>query len=172
MLHGKARKMHKRIYIVCIGMGDIAVKVTIFDNDISTLERLKTLLTNHGHKVRAFPEPHICSFNLLGDNQCPSSTACADAVIVNMKRPTLSVVEALTGLSENGCKIPLCNKAIMSSAITDEEERQIMGEGLHVIRKPFRLTEVLEWVKQVGAGVEAISSVDQPCAPVECPRSG
>ncbi len=164
--------MHKRIYIVCIGMGNIAVKVTIFDNDRSTLERLKTLLTNHGHEVRAFPEPHICSFNLLGDNQCPSGTACADAVIVNMKRPAASVVEALTGLTENGCKIPLCSKAIMSSTMTDEEETQIRGEGLHVLRKPFRLTDVLEWVEQVGAVVEAISSVDQPGAPVECSRPG
>ncbi len=143
--------MQKRIYIVCIDMGNTVVKVTVFDNDISTLERLKIFLTKHGHEVQTFPEPHICSFNLLGDNQCPSSTACADAVIVNMKKPTSALVESLTGLIENGCKISLRNRAIMSANMTGGQEEQIRGKGLHVIRKPFRLTELLEWVELAGS---------------------
>jgi DNA-binding response OmpR family regulator len=134
------------------------VKIIIFDNDITILDMLKIFLTNHGHEVQVFPEPHICSFNLLDDNQCPSNTACADAVLINRRNPTPVFVEALAGLIENGCKFSLRNRAIMSTSMTDELESQIRDEGLHVIRKPFRLAEVLEWINRR----EQLPEVNQP----------
>jgi DNA-binding response OmpR family regulator len=130
--------------------GESLVKIVIFDNDATTLELLKIFLTRHGHEVQVFPEPHICSFNLLDDNQCPSTAACADAVMINMRTPALVIIDFLTGLMENGCKMSMGNRAIMSAAMTDQQEQQLRDEGLHVIRKPFRLAEVLEWVHRAG----------------------
>ena len=124
------------------------MKIVIFDNDATNLELLKIFLTGHGHEVQVFPEPHICAFNLLDDNQCPSTTACADAVIINTEDPGSGIIDFLTGLIENGCKLSLHKRAIMSAAMTDEQESQLRGKGLHVIRKPFRLAEVLEWVER------------------------
>lgn len=124
------------------------MKIVIFDNDATTLEDLKTFLTGHGHEVQVFPEPHICSFNLLDDNQCPSSMACADAVLINTENPGSGIIEFLTGLIENGCKLSMSNRAIMSAAMTDEQKSRLKSKGLHVIRKPFRLTEVLEWIER------------------------
>ena len=128
------------------------MKIVIFDNDATTLKVLKIFLTGHGHEVQVFPEPHICSFNLLDDNQCPATTACADAVLINMDKPGPGIIEFLTGLIENGCKLSLRNRALMSAAMTGEQERQLRGEGLHVLRKPVQLCEVLEWLQREGSG--------------------
>jgi DNA-binding response OmpR family regulator len=134
------------------------VKIIVFDNDTTILDILKIFLTNHGHEVQVFPEPHVCSFNLLDDNQCPSTTACADAVLINSRNPTPEFVETLTGLIDKGCKLSLGNRAIMSTSMTDEQASRIRDEDLHVIRKPFRLTEVLEWVNRR----EQLTKVNQP----------
>lgn len=123
------------------------MKVIVFDNDNSTLDLLSVFLTCRGHDAQVFPEPHICSFNLLDDNQCPSSEPCADAVIINMKTPTSEALEALTGLIENGCKLRPANRAIMSAAMSKQQEAEIRGRGFHPIRKPFRLSEIQGWLE-------------------------
>ncbi len=125
------------------------MKVIVFDNDNSTLDLLSVFLTCRGHDALVFPEPHICSFNLLDDNQCPASEPCADAVIINMKTPTSETLEGLTGLIENGCKIRPANRAIMSTVMTKQRAAEIRGMGFHPISKPFRLSEIVGWLENL-----------------------
>lgn len=71
-------------------------------------------------------------------------------MLINSRTPAPALIESLTGLVENGCQMAMGDRAIMSAAMTAAEEQRLRDEGLHVIRKPVRLAEVLAWVQRAG----------------------
>ena len=124
------------------------MKVTIFDNDISTLNLLKLFLTNQGHQPQVHTEPFSCALDLFKGNQCPSDSPCADAMIINMRDPTAANLEVLVKRVAQGCKLTNSNKAIMSTCMSGPQEGAIRAMGIHTIKKPFRMADILGWLEQ------------------------
>jgi DNA-binding response OmpR family regulator len=124
----------------------VGLRVYIIDADASLLKLFSFLLQSKGHQVQDVAG--TCNNALIGSgkNTCPSDTLCADAIIVNTSPPVQEYIQQLTGNNHNGCKIPKRNIAIMTTYCTEEQRTALQEIGFSVIKKPFKLLEIDEWL--------------------------
>lgn len=124
----------------------MGLRVYILDAESSLLKLLSFLLQSKGHQAQDVAGE--CNNALIGSekNTCPSDTLCADAIIVNASPPIQEYIQWLTSNSQSFCKIPKRNIAIMTTSCTEEQRTALQEIGVSVIKKPFKLLEVDEWL--------------------------
>jgi len=131
----------------------MTTRILIFEDDDAARNMLSIFLRAKGYEVLDFPTPATCT--LISDNkcQCPRSHACADMIITDMNMPGMSGLELVRYQMERGCRIPIRNKAVISAALTPEDEREFHALGCRCLRKPFKLNALLAWVQSVEADI-------------------
>lgn len=67
---------------------------------------------------------------------------CADIIITDLRMPVMNGDEFLEIQSQRGCKLDIGNKAIISGVIDENSMHKIEDVGCHLIRKPFKLSEL------------------------------
>lgn len=122
------------------------MRIYIFEEDPALLDLLVLYLENKGHHVQGFLEGYKCPLYLLEECACPAEKPCAEAVIINTRKPNKGSLQILRDQEQKGCKLPKRNKAIMSASFTPELQELIEGHGFSVIKKPFRLAVLNEWL--------------------------
>jgi len=126
----------------------MGLRVFVFDEDKAFLKLLTVFLESKGHSVSAFTSKYDCPLFQGNQCECPATERCADAVIVNVRPPTMSNIGILIEQDSKGCKLPKQNKAVVSSQFTNELEAQIKAEGFHTMRKPSRLCQIDQWLNE------------------------
>lgn len=131
----------------------MTTRILIFEDDDAARNMLSIFLRAKGYEVLDFPTPATCT--LISENkcQCPRSHACADMIITDMNMPGMSGLELVRYQMERGCRIPIRNKAVISAALTPEDEREFHALGCRCLRKPFKLNALLAWVQSVEANI-------------------
>lgn len=109
---------------------------------------LNIALSAMGHEVFTYENPTICEVYSKSDSQCPQEFPCADIVITDNMMPKMSGVDYLSLMTERGCKIKRTHKALISAGLTDEQIKYVESLGCRYFRKPFKLSEITEWVKE------------------------
>lgn len=123
------------------------MKILVFEDDQSLANLLKVTLVKKGHDVSVFSDPTACPVYLNHEAICPRETPCADVVISDYKMPNMTGLDFYKLQRCRGCKALDKNKALITgSKITDALKKEIEDLGCHYIKKPFRITEVTEWV--------------------------
>jgi len=122
------------------------MRLFIFEEDPALLDLLMLYLKDKGHQVQGFQEGYKCPLYLLAECSCPAEKPCAEAVIINTKKPNRESIQILLDQEQKGCKLPKLNKAIMSASFTSEQQEYIESQGFSIIKKPYRLAELIEWL--------------------------
>ena len=134
------------------------LKILVFDQEQSLRELLRTLLAAQGHEVLAYRDPAICPiYSNLQDGWCccPQERPCADAVLIDMRMPSIGALDFLKLQRRRGCKALDANKAVMSASMTRALEEAIREFGCHHIKKPFHLGEIKSWINECAGRLAA-----------------
>ncbi len=124
------------------------MRIYVFEEDPSLLKLLTLFLEKNGHQVRGFPSEYSCPLCQSETDVCFAEKPCADAVIVNTRSPDQEKFQLLIEQNKKGCKLPNINKALMSTTFTDIQKKMICDQGFHLIKKPFRLAAITNWIKE------------------------
>jgi len=124
----------------------MSLKIKIFAKDSSVIKLLTLILEKKGHQVEVSTDDYSCPSCIRETCTCPSGMACADAVIINTRKPVLETLPILKEQAEKGCKLTKSKKVIMSSFFTDEQNEAIQSMGYPTIKKPFSMSKIDEWL--------------------------
>lgn len=127
----------------------MSLRIKIYAKDLSVLKLLTLILQNKGHQVQGVTDNYFCPSYSLEKCPYPPGTRCADAVIINTRKPVLETLPVLKEQNEKGCKLTKQQKAIMSCFFTDEQKQTIQSLGYPIIKKPFSLSTITKWLETV-----------------------
>jgi two-component SAPR family response regulator len=123
------------------------IRAFVFEDDENILFLISSILTERGYEVLSFPEPLFCPVYLNSDCRCPMEYMCGDIFITDINMPNVTGLEFIENLILNGCKIISQNKAlIISDAWTSAELKHAKILDCHIIYKPFKNDEIIEWL--------------------------
>ena len=123
-----------------------SLRIFVFDDDPSITRLLDLVLTSQGHCVQTFQDPSYCSI-YQQQHQCQQDFPCADVVITDIMMPKMNGIDLLRLQRDKGCRLPAENKALLSAKIDAEQQQAVEELGCHFIRKPFRLSDIVDWVE-------------------------
>ena len=138
-------------------------RVLLFEDDESTRNLVGMYLRVKGYEVLDFVSPVTCALVSEKKCECPRNHACADMVITDMNMPGMTGLQLIRYQIEKGCHAPPQNKAVISAALTREQEQEFCALGCRCLRKPFKLPDLLNWVRSCEENIPA----DRELEPVE-----
>lgn len=138
-------------------------RILLFEDDESTRNLVGMFLRAKGYEVLDFVSPVTCSLVSEKKCECPRNHACADMIITDMNMPGMTGLELIRGQIEKGCHAPPQNKVVISAALTREQEQELCALGCWCLRKPFKLPDLLGWVRSCEGNIPA----DRELEPVE-----
>ena len=123
------------------------MRILLFDDDKDTCTLFSIFLRGKGYEVLTFASPVTCALISANKCACPRNFACADIVITDMNMPVMTGLELIRHQLSIGCQVPPENKAVLSAALTSEQEDEFRSLGCRLLRKPLKLNTLLNWVK-------------------------
>ena len=119
----------------------------IFDDEKEIRQILWSLFDNRGYEVFTFPHPGTCP--LSEEELCPCSIeeTCADLILSDVNMPIKSGLEFLEEQIKKGCRCK--HFALMSGTFTHEGLSKAKSLGVKIFKKPFALTEIINWLNQI-----------------------
>ena len=131
------------------------LRILVLDDDAETRDMLKIALGNKGHDVTVLADP--TEFPFLRKDRCPcsSDSPCADILISDNIMPNIEGIDLFKKLKNGGCH-PLRkgNVAIMSGYLTIHYMNELNDLGIHYFRKPFKMSDIYDWVDLCHARIE------------------
>ncbi len=124
------------------------LRVIVFEDDLAMSDLLKKVLQGYGCDVQTFPDPTACPVYRDPECDCPMETPCADALMTDFNMPNMNGIELLRLQRRRGCKALDENKALMSAIMTPQQQVAVEALGCHFFRKPFKLSEVEQWINE------------------------
>ncbi|MBW2452680.1 MAG: hypothetical protein JRE16_04965 [Deltaproteobacteria bacterium] len=122
------------------------MRIHIVEEDPSLLNLLSLYLKQKGHDVYGHLIQHQCPSRSGSAQSCIENSACAEAVILNVRYPNKPSIDGLVAQTQKGCKIVKKNMAIMSPIMTEEQAMTLEKNGYSVLTKPFRLSAIDKWL--------------------------
>ena len=123
-------------------------RVIIFDDEQYILLMLTKYFSRRGYEVLTYNNPTACPIIEMHKNGCDKEYLCADIIITDFKMPVMNGDEFLKILSQRGCKLDVRNKLMISGVIDEKNMHKIEEVGCHLIRKPFTLSELSDWLTE------------------------
>ena len=134
------------------------IRAQVFEQDDGLRELLKRFLAGEGHDVVAYRDSTSCPlYNNFGNDQCCCSNThpCADAVLLDIGMLNVNALDFLKDQRRRGCKVPDANKAVVSTHLNEALAAATKEFGCHHIRKPYRLTEIRQWINECATRLPA-----------------
>jgi DNA-binding NtrC family response regulator len=127
-------------------------RVLIFDDEKGIRQMLWLLFDNRGYEVFTFPNPTLCPISKEEVCPCGDEKACSDIILSDVNMPVKNGLEFLEEQIKKGCK---CNHiALMSGAFTDESVFKAKSLGVKIFKKPFKITEIINWLDQIAKDID------------------
>ena len=122
------------------------LRVNIFDDDASNLKLLQSCMSRRDYEILTFDRAVVCPINGATSNRCNSLKTCADIIKTDNQMPGMTGLEMLLLQAQNGCKVDIRNKILMSSDLDNKGQKILEGLGCTFFSKPFKLSELLAWL--------------------------
>jgi response regulator RpfG family c-di-GMP phosphodiesterase len=122
------------------------LRVNIFDDDAIILKMLKVAMSQRGYEILTFERAVACPINGAKSDNCNSLNPCVDIIITDYKMPEMTGLEMLLHQAQNGCKVNMLNKLVMSADLDNESRTILEGLGCTFFSKPFKLRELSTWL--------------------------
>jgi DNA-binding NtrC family response regulator len=83
---------------------------------------------------------------------CPTGEACSDFILSDLNMPLKQGIDFLEEQIRKGCQ---CNNmALMSGDFTENDVSRAKSIELKLLRKPFVITEIFEWIESIEKTIE------------------
>jgi DNA-binding response OmpR family regulator len=131
----------------------VKLRALIFDDDAMIRQLLWTVFDQRGYQVFTFPDPGLCPLSSAHHCTCPTSGVCADVIISDLNMPNVKGLDFVEALREKGCT---CHAiALMSGSWSEEDESRGRRIGCKLFAKPFTISELNDWLRQIESSVSA-----------------
>jgi len=124
------------------------LKVIIFEDGKSTLNKFKEVFKFKGHDVISYAQSSSCPLFKDTQCECPKDSPCADIVIADMAMEHMTGLEFFEHQRKRGCKTPDGNKLLLVDKITAEQKREISNLGCGFIKKPINEYDFANWMER------------------------
>ena len=123
------------------------LRISIFDDDVTTLEMLKIFMSQRDYEILLFDRPVVCPINSGKADKCNNFlNPCADIIMTDYQMPGMTGTEMLLHQAQMGCKVDIRNKLVMSGNIDGKGQEMIEELGCAFFNKPFRFNELIAWL--------------------------
>jgi DNA-binding response OmpR family regulator len=122
-------------------------RILIFDDSEEIRSLLYDYFNKREYEVFSFPHPAVCPISHEKICPCPTGEACSDFILSDLNMPVKRGIDFLEEQIRKGCQ---CNNmALMSGDFTEKDISRAKSIGLKLLRKPFGITEIFEWVEGI-----------------------
>jgi DNA-binding response OmpR family regulator len=122
-------------------------RILIFDDSEEIRSLLYEFFNRRGYEVFSFPNPSVCPVSHEKICPCPTGEACSDFILSDLNMPVQQGIDFLEGQMRKGCHCK--NMALMSGDFTENDVLRAKSLGLRLLKKPFGITEILEWIESI-----------------------
>jgi DNA-binding response OmpR family regulator len=122
-------------------------RILIFDDSEEIRSLLYEFFNRRGYEVFSFPNPGVCPISHEKICPCPTGEACSDFILSDLNMPVQQGIDFLEGQIRKGCHCK--NMTLMSGDFTEIDVLRAKSIGLMLLRKPFGITEILEWIESI-----------------------
>ena len=122
-------------------------RILIFDDSEEIRSLLYEFFNRRGYEIFSFPNPGVCPISHEKICPCPIGEACSDFILSDLNMPVQQGIDFLEGQIRKGCQCK--NMTLMSGAFTENDVLRAKSIGLMLLRKPFGITEILEWIVSI-----------------------
>ena len=130
------------------------LRVIVLEDDIAMSDLFRKVLQDYGCEVQAFSDPTAFTVFCNPECDCPMDKACIDVLITDFNMPNMNGIELLRLQRKRGCKALDANKALMSAMTTPRQQSAIKELGCHFFRKPFKLSEIKQWIDECAERIQ------------------
>ena len=127
-------------------------RALIFDDEKSIRQMLWSLFDNRGYEVFTFPNPALCPISEEKVCPCGDKQTCSDIILSDVNMPIKNGLDFLEEQIKKGCRCK--HIALMSGAFTDESVSKAKALGIKIFNKPFKITEIINWLDQIERDIE------------------
>lgn len=120
----------------------------IFDDHDLFRNLFTRIFRNKEIEVTTYPNPTLYFCSDPSVNSCPVETPCVNFLLTDNSMPGMTGLEFLTRLKHIGCKIPDCQKAIISGDLSDEDLITAKQLVSHVFVKLGSKELIDSWIKE------------------------
>lgn len=124
------------------------LRVIVIDDDSSISHFFKMLLSGLGCHVLTFPDPTVWLTSRCHCSECVQESPCFDIVLSDVMMPKMDGIDFLRLLKNKNCKAQSSNMALMSASENSRQKSAVKELGCHFFKKPFRLTEITDWLQE------------------------
>ena len=130
-------------------------RILFFGDHEETGNLYSLFLRSKGYEVFHFPSPVTCALINKQMCTCPRDHVCADMMIAAMEMEGMTGLELIRHQNERGCRAFPEQKAVISKGLTFKQEHEAAVLGCKTLLKPFRLMDMMEWVRKCEKNIPA-----------------
>lgn len=119
-------------------------RALLYDNDPMVLDFFQDLFTSMNYEVISLTTPVVCPHS--GERVDTCTNPCADILLTDCRIPGKYILKLLAEQTAKNCKIPVRNKAVMSTFVDDEFRKTLAETGFAFFQKPILLSELYDWI--------------------------
>jgi FixJ family two-component response regulator len=120
----------------------------VFDDDDLFRNLFTKIFSAKEIEVTTYQSPNLYFCSDPRVNSCPVETPCVNFLLTDNIMPDMTGLEFLTRLKHIGCKIPNCQKAIISGHWTDEDLITAKQLVSHVFVKSDSKELINSWIEE------------------------
>jgi len=126
----------------------MTTRILVFGDHEKPGNLYSLFLRSKGYEVFNFPSPATCALVARQACTCPREHVCADILIADMDMEGMTGLELIRHQRDCGCLVLPGNKAVLSARFTNRQEYDATALGCKTLQKPFRLLDMMEWVRR------------------------
>ncbi|HEY6010860.1 MAG TPA: response regulator [Nitrospirota bacterium] len=124
-------------------------RVIVYDDEAIIARMFKMYFSSLDYEVLAYSEPRVaCPVSGSSSAVCNKKSACADVVIADFQMPGMNGLQLLEMQQQNGCKLTIRNKAIVSAYLENAQQQRIEQLGCAFFHKPVDFSEFSVWLSE------------------------
>ena len=127
------------------------LRAIIFDDEPTVRQVLREICNRRGYEVFTFPDVGLCPLADLEHCPCPAGACCADIVISDVRMPKMNGIDFVASLLSKGCTRP--HFCLISGSWSAADSARAADLGCKVLAKPFRTSDLVEWLQEVEAQI-------------------
>jgi len=130
----------------------VSYRALIFDDDKEIRQILRSFFDTKGYEVFTFPHPAACPLSEEKVCPCPKGQVCSDIILSDLNMPFQKGLDFIDEQIKKGCKCK--HIGLMSGYLTDEDVSKANLLGIKIFKKPFDLSELINWHDQAKKDID------------------